>query len=56
MASQEGHLDVVEILIAAGAKVDLAVDVSSDSLECTCNLSSLLCHNFMSLFLHVKVW
>ena len=30
MASQEGHLDVAEILIAAGAKVDLAKDVSLD--------------------------
>ena len=38
MASQEGHLHVVEILIAAGAKVDLAKDVSLDSLEHTCNL------------------
>ena len=38
MASQEGNLDVVEILIAAGAKVDLAKAVSLDSLEHTCNL------------------
>jgi len=29
MASQKGNLDVVEILIAAGAKVNLARDVSS---------------------------
>ena len=38
MASQEGHWDVAEILIAAGAKVDLARAVSLDSLEHTCNL------------------
>ena len=38
MASQKGNLDVVEILLAAGAKVDLAGDVSLDSLEHTCNL------------------
>ena len=38
MASQKGNLDVVEILLAAGAKVDLAKDVSLDSLEHTCNL------------------
>ena len=31
MASQKGHLDVAEILIAAGAKVDLANNVSLDS-------------------------
>ena len=30
MASHKGNLDVVEILIAAGAKVDLAKDVSLD--------------------------
>ena len=38
VAAQNGHLHVVEILIAAHAKVDLARDVSSDSLEHTCNL------------------
>ena len=38
MASQKGNLDVVEILLAAGAKVDLAGDVSLDSLEHTCIL------------------
>ena len=38
MASQKGNLDVVEILLAAGAKVDLAKDIGLDSLEHTCNL------------------
>jgi len=58
MAAQNGHLNVVEILIAAGAKVDLAKDVSLDSLEQTCNLSPSFVTTilFMSLFLHVKIW
>ena len=30
MASKKGNLDVAKILIAAGAKVDLAKDVSLD--------------------------
>ena len=32
IASQKGHLNVAEILIAAGAKVDLAKDVSLDTV------------------------
>ena len=40
MAASEGHLDIADILIAAGAKVDLAKDVSFKVLKhiATCTL------------------
>ena len=40
MAANKGHLDIADILIAAGAKVDLAKDVSFKVLKhiATCTL------------------
>ena len=51
MAAQNGHLDVVEKLIAKGAKVDLAKDVSLNMYVANCVISGQT--YFLSSFLHM---
>ena len=51
MAAQNNHLDIVEKLIAAGAKVDLAKDVSLNMYVANCVISGQT--YFLSSFLHM---
>ena len=54
-AAQNGHPRVVEILIAAGAKVDLAKDVSSDSIKIHVTCNPILCHKSASASLQFTI-
>ena len=54
IAIQHSHADVVEILLGAGANLDLAKDVSEKRINIKCCFVIILIHDFiLILFLNL---